>query len=228
MVLQDGNVPLLFAKKQFTTRTSNYHIYDTSRGVLGNPHKWTKKCGNYLGKLRANKSRHANVIVSNHQTERHEYGAIQFCELVDDHLPRKFYCILPTVGTEPRVIPRGRQSGLLDAFCDQQDEQQKTQSPDEKMIILESADPTFLNDCYRLNFRGRVREPSVKNFQLVHSSRGISELEDNVGNLREVDYDAHEIQLQFGKVSDETFHLDFRPPITAFQAFAMVLAQFNH
>lgn len=35
------------------------------------------------------------------------------------------------------------------------------------------------------------------------------------------------IALQFGKVGEERFHLDFRAPFTAFHAFAVVLCQFN-
>ena len=60
----------------------------------------------------------------------------------------------------------------------------------------------------RLNFRGRVTVPSVKNFQLVGE-------------------DASEVLCQFGKVGDDRFHLDYKEPLNAVQAFALALCQFN-
>ena len=75
--------------------------------------------------------------------------------------------------------------------------------------VFESKDPVFENGNYRLNFRGRVNLPSVKNFQLVPC--------DNI------DF----IICQFGKVDEEVFHLDFRAPLNAMQAFALALCQFN-
>ena len=75
--------------------------------------------------------------------------------------------------------------------------------------LLENKEPTYENGNYRLNFAGRVSLPSVKNFQLVSPE------------------DTNDILCQFGKVGDDTFHLDFKRPITAFQAFAFALSQFN-
>ena len=60
-----------------------------------------------------------------------------------------------------------------------------------------------------MNFKGRVSIPSVKNFQLVSPD--------------DIDY----IICQFGKVGEDRFHLDFRAPLNAFQAFGLALAQFN-
>jgi tubby-related protein 1 len=60
---------------------------------------------------------------------------------------------------------------------------------------------------YRLNFSGRVLIPSVKNMQLEN--------------------DQGEILLQFGKVDDQRFHLDYKAPFTAVSAFAAALCQFD-
>jgi hypothetical protein len=60
---------------------------------------------------------------------------------------------------------------------------------------------------YRLNFSGRVLTPSVKNMQLENEQG--------------------EVLLQFGKVDEHRFHLDFRAPFTAFSAFAAALCQFD-
>lgn len=72
--------------------------------------------------------------------------------------------------------------------------------------------------CWCLNFHGRVTVASVKNFQLVatvnHRQQGGKGDEETV-------------LLQFGKVGDDTFTMDFRQPLSAFQAFAICLTSFG-
>ncbi|XP_062096801.1 tubby-like F-box protein 7 [Humulus lupulus] len=72
--------------------------------------------------------------------------------------------------------------------------------------------------CWCLNFHGRVTVASVKNFQLVATmdqsqpgGKGDEEL----------------VLLQFGKVGDDTFTMDYRQPLSAFQAFAICLTSFG-
>ncbi|KAJ6979796.1 tubby-like F-box protein 7 isoform X2 [Populus alba x Populus x berolinensis] len=71
--------------------------------------------------------------------------------------------------------------------------------------------------CWCLNFHGRVTVASVKNFQLAatmdQSQPGGRGDEDTV--------------LQFGKVGDDTFTMDYRLPLSAFQAFAICLTSFG-
>ncbi|XVF38632.1 hypothetical protein REPUB_Repub20aG0119000 [Reevesia pubescens] len=70
--------------------------------------------------------------------------------------------------------------------------------------------------CWCLNFHGRVTVASVKNFQLVASP------EDGPAGPE------HEkIILQFGKVGKDLFTMDYRYPISAFQAFAICLSSFD-
>ncbi|XP_021594904.1 tubby-like F-box protein 7 isoform X2 [Manihot esculenta] len=72
--------------------------------------------------------------------------------------------------------------------------------------------------CWCLNFHGRVTVASVKNFQLVatvdQSQPGGKGDEDTV-------------LLQFGKVGDDTFTMDYRQPLSAFLAFAICLTSFG-
>ncbi|CAM9587543.1 unnamed protein product [Hapterophycus canaliculatus] len=90
------------------------------------------------------------------------------------------------------------------------------------MFLLQSREPTYTNGNYRLNFHGRVTVPSVKNFQLVspddllHTVRGKIEL-----LTTNIDY------RFIPQVGEDRFHLDYRAPINAFQAFCISLAQFN-
>ncbi|OWM74122.1 hypothetical protein CDL15_Pgr008433 [Punica granatum] len=70
--------------------------------------------------------------------------------------------------------------------------------------------------CWCLNFHGRVTVASVKNFQLVASPENGA-----AGPQHE------KIILQFGKVGKDLFTMDYRYPISAFQAFAICLSSFD-
>lgn len=70
--------------------------------------------------------------------------------------------------------------------------------------------------CWCLNFHGRVTVASVKNFQLV-ASPGTGSAGPQHDN----------IILQFGKVGKDLFTMDYRYPISAFQAFAICLSSFD-
>ena len=72
---------------------------------------------------------------------------------------------------------------------------------------------TGLN-CWCLNFHGRVKLASVKNFQLVQEGVGLG-MDDP-------------ISMQFGKVEEDVFVLDFNPSILSpIQAFGVALSTFN-
>ncbi|KAK8635184.1 hypothetical protein V6N13_023061 [Hibiscus sabdariffa] len=72
--------------------------------------------------------------------------------------------------------------------------------------------------CWCLNFHGRVTVASVKNFQLVASPENRPA---GAGPEHE------KIILQFGKVGKDLFTMDYRYPISAFQAFAICLSSFD-
>ncbi|CAD6224087.1 unnamed protein product [Miscanthus lutarioriparius] len=71
--------------------------------------------------------------------------------------------------------------------------------------------------CWCLNFHGRVTVTSVKNFQLVATADPSHP--DSVGDAETV--------LQFGKVDNDIFTMDYRQPLSAFQAFAICLSSFG-
>ncbi|KAA8526753.1 hypothetical protein F0562_009018 [Nyssa sinensis] len=72
--------------------------------------------------------------------------------------------------------------------------------------------------CWCLNFHGRVTVASVKNFQLVATMD-----QSQPGGKG----DEETVLLQFGKVGDDTFTMDYRQPLSAFQAFAICLTSFG-
>lgn len=85
-------------------------------------------------------------------------------------------------------------------------------------LILKNKSPRWHEQlqCWCLNFHGRVTVASVKNFQLVASSEN-----GPAGPEHE------KIILQFGKVGKDLFTMDYRYPISAFQAFAICLSSFD-
>lgn len=87
-------------------------------------------------------------------------------------------------------------------------------------LILKNKAPRWHEhlQCWCLNFRGRVTVASVKNFQLVASvepSHNVSAVEQD------------RVILQFGKIGKDIFTMDYRYPLSAFQAFAICLSSFD-
>ncbi|KAL2229822.1 UNVERIFIED_CONTAM: Tubby-like F-box protein 6 [Sesamum indicum] len=85
-------------------------------------------------------------------------------------------------------------------------------------LVLRNKSPRWHEQlqCWCLNFHGRVTVASVKNFQLVASpENGIAGPEHD------------KVILQFGKVGKDVFTMDYRYPISAFQAFAICLSSFD-
>ncbi|KVI08830.1 tubby-like F-box protein 5 isoform X1 [Cynara cardunculus var. scolymus] len=72
--------------------------------------------------------------------------------------------------------------------------------------------------CWCLNFKGRVTVASVKNFQLVASV-------DPSQNVPAADQ--NKVILQFGKIGQDIFTMDYRYPLSAYQAFAICLSSFD-
>ncbi|CAN0150177.1 unnamed protein product, partial [Discosporangium mesarthrocarpum] len=170
----------------------------------------SKKNGNYLGTVRCNLNRNEAIMYTNDQ-EKEELGAVLFDKpgLVDHlkagSLPRKFRALLPPLEADGTPTPfkvnpfnpEGSMIALLKA------------KKSGNFFPLDTKEPRYENGNYRLNFRGRVTIPSVKNFQLTSPD------------------DSDYIVCQFGKVGEDEFNLDYRAPVNAFQAFSIALAQFN-
>ncbi|KAK9146837.1 hypothetical protein Sjap_006740 [Stephania japonica] len=91
-------------------------------------------------------------------------------------------------------------------------------TPKEEVLILKNKSPRWHEQlqCWCLNFRGRVTVASVKNFQLVASPEH-----------RQASQEHEKAILQFGKVGKDLFTMDYRYPISAFQAFAICLSSFD-
>lgn len=81
----------------------------------------------------------------------------------------------------------------------------------EGILKLHNKTPVWNDDTqsYVLNFHGRVTQASVKNFQIVH------------------DNDVEYIIMQFGRIAEDVFTMDYRYPMCALQAFGICLSSFD-
>jgi hypothetical protein len=87
-------------------------------------------------------------------------------------------------------------------------------------LILKNKAPRWHEQlqCWCLNFKGRVTVASVKNFQLVAAAEPCQ----NVPAAEQ-----EKVILQFGKIGKDIFTMDYRYPLSAFQAFAICLSSFD-
>ncbi len=218
LILEDTNKAILLARKQSMNKKSNYHIFDLGRGASSvHPNqKYNKKSGNYLGKLRASNMDSSEYVLLTRSSERAEVAAISYersnmmTQLTDGSQPRRLFVVVPHLDADsvpvPNIVDPAESTGnptISSCVRDPVECQQR------QLYSLGSKEPSYENGNYRLNFYGRVSHPSVKNFQLV--------------NVDSPD----DILCQFGKVGEDKFHLDFKAPISPFQAFGIALTQFN-
>ncbi|XP_039053725.1 tubby-like F-box protein 8 [Hibiscus syriacus] len=95
----------------------------------------------------------------------------------------------------------------------------------ERPLVLWNKPPRWHEQlqCWCLNFQGRVTVASVKNFQLIAANEAAGSAPAPSEAAQEQD----KIILQFGKVGKDMFTMDYRYPLSAFQAFAICLSSFD-
>ncbi|XP_053561315.1 tubby-related protein 1-like [Bombina bombina] len=205
----EKKVFLLAGRKRKKSKTSNYLISidatDLSRGG-----------DNFIGKLRSNlmgtkftvfdNGANPDKANSDWSNVRQELAAIVYeTNVLGFKGPRKMTVLIPGMDEDCERVPirpRNDNDGILQRW------QNKNM---ENMIELHNKSPVWNDETqsYVLNFHGRVTHPSVKNFQIVHSD--------------DLDY----IIMQFGRVADDAFTMDYKYPMCAVQAFAIALSSFD-
>ncbi|XP_046279351.1 tubby-related protein 3 isoform X4 [Marmota monax] len=202
---------LLAGRKRKKSKTSNYLISTDATDL-------SREGESYIGKLRSNlmgtkftvydhgvSPVRAQGLVEKAHT-RQELAAICYeTNVLGFKGPRKMSVIIPGMNMNHERIPfrpRNDHESLLSKW------QNKTM---ENLIELHNKAPVWNDDTqsYVLNFHGRVTQASVKNFQIVHEN--------------DPDY----IVMQFGRVADDVFTLDYNYPLCALQAFAIGLSSFD-
>lgn len=99
----------------------------------------------------------------------------------------------------------------------------------ERPLILRNKAPRWHDQlqCWCLNFRGRVTVASVKNFQLIAATQPTTVAVPSTPSQPTPPPEHDKIILQFGKVEKDVFTMDYRYPLSAFQAFAICLSSFD-
>ncbi|KAK4751645.1 hypothetical protein SAY87_005127 [Trapa incisa] len=130
--------------------------------------------------------------------------------------PRRMVCTLrcPSPGEEASPTPEKESNHC----CDPKMKRSGSGSSSSVRTVLRNKAPRWHEhlQCWCLNFHGRVTVASVKNFQLV------GQVDQQGGRDKE-----ETVLLQFGKVGDDIFTMDYRQPLSAFQAFAICLTSFG-
>lgn len=98
----------------------------------------------------------------------------------------------------------------------------------DRYLVLRNKPPRWHEQlqCWCLNFRGRVTVASVKNFQLIAATQP-SAGPPTPSQQPSQPSDHDKVILQFGKVGKDMFTMDYRYPLSAFQAFAICLSSFD-
>ncbi|CAL8237373.1 unnamed protein product, partial [Boreogadus saida] len=210
---EDGRrVFLLAGRKRKKSKTSNYLISVDATDL-------SREGESFMGKLRSNMmgtkftvydsgtnpGKAPGALLEESNT-RQELAAVCYeTNVLGFKGPRKMTVIIPGMNMNFErvpVRPSSEQESLLS----------KWQSRClENLIELHNKAPVWNDDTqsYVLNFHGRVTQASVKNFQIVH------------------DNDPDYIVMQFGRVAEDIFTLDFNYPMCALQAFAIGLSSFD-
>lgn len=169
--------------------------------------------------------------------------------------PRRMHCVMHSIPNSslapggsvpghPELVPRSLEDSFrsisfskpIDAstefssarFSDIGGPREEEENGDgkEMPLVLKNKAPRWHEQlqCWCLNFRGRVTVASVKNFQLIAANQPL------VGAptpSQPAPSDPDKIILQFGKVGKDMFTMDYRYPLSAFQAFAICLSSFD-
>ncbi|CAM8935208.1 unnamed protein product [Rhodiola kirilowii] len=118
------------------------------------------------------------------------------------------------------------------------------ESSKSRPLVLKNKPPRWHEQlqCWCLNFRGRVTVASVKNFQLIAATKPSEAAAATTssqpgptgltgppqpGPTGPPPPEHDKIILQFGKVGKDMFTMDYRYPLSAFQAFAICLSSFD-
>mmetsp|Transcript_7598 Transcript_7598/g.19667 ORF Transcript_7598/g.19667 Transcript_7598/m.19667 type:complete len:538 (-) Transcript_7598:993-2606(-) len=214
LYLKDGDRFLLAARRRKKSKSSNYLI-STNREDL------SRDSNNYFGKVRSNFVGTEFTVFDNgvnpkndgkddragSHAVRKELGVVLYdTNVLGTRGPRKMTVFIPQMlgdGSMRAIQPRDEDESMSEMV---------KREDFSKMSKLINKPPKWNEElgAYCLNFNGRVTVASVKNFQLVSPS--------NVDR----------VVLQFGKVANDMFTMDFKYPLSALQAFSIVLSSFDN
>ena len=208
LYMEEGDIFLLSARRRKRSKSSNYLI-STDEGDLARD----SEC--YFGKARSNfvgteftlyddgiSSRKAGTSAVH---LRKEVGAVTYeTNVFGTKGPRKMMVYVPDLEHERDFLDDSE--GLIESF---------RSGNSRGIVVMKNKQPHWNEElcAYCLNFNGRVSKASVKNFQ-----------------LEDLDSTARDgpVYLQFGKVEDDKFTMDYQYPLSALQSFMICLTSFDN
>eukprot|EP01004_Peranema_trichophorum_P003834 NODE_2799_length_1491_cov_39.614035_g2419_i0.p1 GENE.NODE_2799_length_1491_cov_39.614035_g2419_i0~~NODE_2799_length_1491_cov_39.614035_g2419_i0.p1 ORF type:complete len:390 (+),score=75.62 NODE_2799_length_1491_cov_39.614035_g2419_i0:125-1294(+) len=210
LYLEDNNMFLLTSVKRKKNKTSNYLISLDKEDL-------NRDSGHFYGKLRSNFVGTEFTVFDKGEkpgkdgavlgvASRQECAGIVYeRNLLGTKGPRKMLVLVPSfdeTGRRSVWKPEKEEDGLIANFKN---------GNMSNMMTLKNKEPHWNEQlrAYVLNFGGRVTMASVKNFQLVDQEN------------------PNRVLVQFGKVEENKFSLDFQYPISGLQAFGIALSAFD-
>ncbi|XP_038048974.1 tubby-related protein 3-like [Patiria miniata] len=202
---------LLAARRRKKSTTSNYLLSTDATDL-------SRDAESFVGKLRSNfMGTHFTVYdngvspnkpgaMADGTNTRQELAAVIYeTNVLGFKGPRKMTIVIPGMTLDNERVafrPRKVHDSILDRFKGKNME---------NLLELHNKTPVWNDDTqsYVLNFHGRVTQASVKNFQVVHSN------------------DPEYIVMQFGRVTEDVFTMDFNYPLCAVQAMGIALSSFD-
>ncbi|XP_024467225.1 tubby-like F-box protein 7 isoform X2 [Populus trichocarpa] len=180
---------------------TNFTIFDSQP-----PHSGAKPSSSRASRRFASKQISPQVPAGNFEVGQVSYKF----NLLKSRGPRRMVCSLKCPVLQEtindKILDNSKMNGL--------------ESASSGCTVLRNKAPRWHEhlQCWCLNFHGRVTVASVKNFQLVATMD-----QSQPGGRGDEDT----VLLQFGKVGEDTFTMDYRLPLSAFQAFAICLTSFG-
>ncbi|MCD7454763.1 hypothetical protein HAX54_026000 [Datura stramonium] len=150
-------------------------------------------------------------------------------EAILEHAPRKMHCAMHSIpfssiqevgsAPKPTSLPRSFDEKSSSTPLSKAKDISSTVTAQEPLVLKSKA--PWWNEKVQgwcLHFKGRVTVAAVENFQLLAAV-------DACHNIPVTEQD--KVILQFGKIGEDIFTMDYCYPLSAFQAFAICLSAFG-
>jgi len=206
MYAERGSTFLLSGKKRKGNKSSNYCVSLSKEDI-------SRNSDSFIGKLRSNfigtefqlydNGEKSSKMKSGTHLRNHLASIVYETNLFGSKGPRKFTVVIPDANDENDQYQfPDNGSSLITKFKN---------GDWHHLKVLKNKFPVWNErlKAYVLNFNGRVTMASVKNFQLVEPNN------------------PNRVYLQFGKVDEDRFNIDFKYPLTAMQAFSIAISSFD-
>ncbi|KAL0360347.1 UNVERIFIED_CONTAM: Tubby-like F-box protein 8 [Sesamum radiatum] len=244
LLVENGKF-LLSAKRNRKTTCTEYVISMDADNI-------SRSSSSYIGKVRSN-FLGTKFIIYDTQPPHNSSEVTYELNVLGTRGPRRMHCIMHsipssslepggTVPGQPELLPRPLEDSFRSIsfsksiensaefssarFSDTVGPREEDDGGKDKPLVLKNKPPRWHEQlqCWCLNFRGRVTVASVKNFQLIAATQPAASAP-APSQPNQSDHD--KIILQFGKVGKDMFTMDYRYPLSAFQAFAICLSSFD-